>query len=410
MRQAGLASGCSVAIVAGFGVLLTVAPAIAAPSSCRNTGSYALWLDDFKRDALRDGVKARTLSHVAPYLKFSPRIVKLDRRQSFFALSFLNFSDRLASKYRIKRGPKLIKKYSRTFTRVRKEYGVPAPVIVAFWALESDFGVNMGKDHSLKSLATLAYDCRRPELFRPQLLAALKIIQRGDLRAQDMIGSWAGELGQTQFLPTHYLNHAVDFDGDGRRNLLKSVPDVMASTAAYLRHIGWKPGQPWLQEVRVPGRMKWSEADLAIRHPRATWVKWGIRSAHGQALPKDALAASLLLPMGRSGPAFLAYDNFRVYLEWNKSLVYATTAAYLATRMAGAPAMQRGPKSLVHYGYKETLAVQRLLVQRGYDVGGVDGKMGVQTRAALKAAQLKYGLPADSYPSPRLIARLRKGR
>ncbi len=410
MRQTGLLSGGCVVGVAALMLWLGAAPALATPTSCRNTGNFSRWLTQFKKEARAKGVTGRTISSAAPYLTFSQRIVNLDRRQSFFALSFLKFSDRLASNHRIRRGPKLIKKHRRTFARVKKDYGVPASVIVAFWALESDFGVNMGKVSSLRSLTTLAYDCRRPELFRPELLAALRIIQRGDLRASDMIGSWAGELGQTQFLPTHYFNHAVDYDGDGRRNLLKSVPDVMASTAAFLRHIGWKPGQPWLREVRVPARMKWSQADLTIRHPRATWVSWGVRAAHGRALPQDKVPASLLLPMGRQGPAFLAYDNFRVYLEWNKSLVYATTAAYLATRMAGAPKMRRGPKGLAHYDYKQALVIQRLLVRRGYDVGGVDGKMGVQTRAALKAAQIKYGLPADSYPSAQLISRLRRRR
>jgi len=319
----------------------------------------------------------------------------------------LSFAKRVIMPYRMKRGKQLIKKHARIFSKIKKEFGVPAEVIVAFWALESDFGASMGKDRSLRSLATLAYDCRRPELFRPELMAALKIIERGDLRASDMIGSWAGELGQTQFLPTHYFNHAVDYDGDGRRNLLRSVPDVLGSTAKYLVHIGWQANEPWLEEVRVPGRMQWAEADLTIKHSRATWAKWGVRRRNGKALPNDDKIASLHLPMGRKGPAFLAYPNFSIYTEWNNSLTYATAAAYFATRLGGAPLVHPGRGKVDNFDHKKIRELQRLLARRGYDVGGIDGTLGVKSRAAVKALQLKNGLPADSYPDNRLLQRLR---
>ncbi len=407
-----LAVGTALTLWIGLGIGLASAEAVAAPArNCRNTQSFAAWLSGFLAEARRAGVSERTLRAAKPYLKYSRRIVAIDRGQRIFALSFLQFAKRLIPKYRIVRGRKLIRKYARTFARIERRYGVPAPVIVAFWGLESDFGANSGKDKSLTALATLAYDCRRPELFRPQLLAALKIIDRGDLRPAEMIGSWAGELGQTQFLPEHYLNHAVDFDGDGRRNLLKSVPDVLASTAAYLKAIGWRRGEPWLEEVRIPSQLPWKEADIAIQHPRRYWARLGVRRANGQSLPGDSLPASLLLPMGRFGPAFLAYPNFLVYLEWNNSLNYSTTAAYYATRLAGAPAMRLGrARSLPAFGYKETRVLQSLLNRRGFAAGEVDGKLGRQTRAAVKRAQLHYGLPADSYPTPELIARLRRGR
>lgn len=382
-------------------------PVWAAPSSCKNTGSYSRWLEGFKKEAAANGVSRSTIRAALSDVPFDPRIIKLDRRQSFFSQNFLQFSSRLVSNYRLKRGPQLIKKYRKTFARIDKQFGVPAPVIVGLWALESDFGANMGKDRSLRSLATLAYDCRRPELFRPELMAALKIIDRGDLRPSEMIGSWAGELGQTQFLPSHYFNHGVDYDGDGRRNLIKSTPDLLASTANFLRHLGWKRGKPWLQEVRVPRRLDWKEADITIQHPRSTWRRWGVSYVNGKALPNDNLGASLLLPMGRSGPAFLAYDNFKIYLEWNNSLVYGTTAAYLATRIAGAPRVGRGRGEVAEFGYKKIRQLQSLLSRRGYDVGGVDGKMGVKTRAAVKAEQIKLGLPADSYPTPKLLSLLR---
>ena len=193
-------------------------------------------------------------------------------------------------------------------------------MITAFWGLESDFGAGQGKDQAIKSLATLAYDCRRSEMFRGHLFDALRLIERGDLRADEMIGSWAGELGQTQMMPSEYMAHAVDYDGDGQRNLIRSVPDVIGSTGKYLVHLGWKRGEPWLQEVRVPANLPWKEADLTIQHPRSQWASWGVTRADGRSLPNDNLPASLVLPMGRFGPAFLAYDNFQVYLKWNQSL------------------------------------------------------------------------------------------
>ena len=223
-----------------------------------------------------------------------------------------------------------------------KQWGIPAPVITAFWALESDFGSGMGKLPVLRSLTTLAYDCRRGDMFRAELLDALRIIDRGDLVPAEMIGSWAGELGQTQFLPSHYFKQAVDYDGDGRRNLMRSAPDIIASTSAFITSLGWQKGQPWLEEVRLPATMAWEQADLQTQHPRSHWAKAGITKANGQPLQADAQPASLLLLMGRNGPAFLAYPNFRIFTEWNQSLNYATTAAYLATRIAGAPPMSRG--------------------------------------------------------------------
>jgi lytic murein transglycosylase len=283
-------------------------------------------------------------------------------------------------------------------------------VIVAFWGLESDFGGNMGKEQTLRSLTSLAYDCRRSDLFRQQLMAALRIIERGDLSPSEMIGSWAGELGQTQFLPAHYYDFGVDYDGDGRRNLLRSVPDVLASTANYIAHLGWRRGEPWLQEVRVPARLAWDQADLEIRHPRSQWASWGVTLADGRPLPPGNLPASLLLPMGRFGPAFLAYSNFQVYLKWNQSLVYSTSAAYFANRLAGASVMQRPSVAVPGLSFEQNREMQQLLARRGYDVGKIDGILGQKTRVAVKAMQIKFGLAADSYPTAELLERLRSGR
>jgi hypothetical protein len=209
-----------------------------------------------------------------------------------------------------------------------------------------------------------------------------------------------------QFVPTEYFATAVDYDGDGKRNLVRSVPDVLASSAALLKKHGWQGGQPWLEEVRVPADMPWPEADLAIKHPRSQWAAWGVMKADGGALPADGVRAALLLPMGRLGPAFLAYANFGVYTLWNESLVYATTAAYFATRLAGAPPVRRG--SAAAPSRAEIKEVQERLKQLGHDVGGVDGIIGANTRAAVKAVQQQLGLPADSYPDPTFLTALRR--
>jgi lytic murein transglycosylase len=318
----------------------------------------------------------------------------------------VEFSGRMVADYRMKQGRNLLKKHADTFGRIEGEFGVPGPVIVGFWGLETDFGANLGDFNTLNALATLAYDCRRPEKFHPELLAALKIIDRGDLKPSEMKGAWAGEVGQTQFVPSYYFDFAVDYDGDGKRNLVKSTPDVLASSANLLKHHGWRAGEPWLEEVRVPSEMSWAEADLAIKHARSEWGAWGVTKADGEALPADGMQASLLLPMGRLGPAFLAYQNFDVYTRWNQSLVYATTAAYFATRLAGAPPLHKGTAQAP--SREQVQAAQKKLQQLGYDVGKVDGVIGALTRAAVKAVQQQLGLPADSYPDPAFLAALGK--
>jgi len=214
-------------------------------------------------------------------------------------------------------------------------------------------------------------------------------------------------VGQFQFVPTVYYRYAVDFDGDGRRNLISNTPDALASAANYLDGLGWKAGQPWLEEVRVPANLPWDQADVTIKKPRSFWAQHGVTYRSGKPIPSDNMPAGLLLPMGRNGPAFLAYPNFDVYLEWNKSLVYTTTAGYYATRLAGAPALDPGGGPVDSLSLAETKELQQILAKRGFDVGKFDGVLGAATRDAIRAMQIKYGLPADGYPSAELLNRLR---
>jgi lytic murein transglycosylase len=371
--------------------------------------AFDRWLEDFKREAVSQGVSRAVADSALAGVTFDPGIVSRDRGQGVFSQSFLQFAGRMADGYRLGTGAAKLKQHAATLARAEQQFGVPPQVIVSLWALESDFGEDNGKLPVLRSLLTLAYDCRRPDMFREELIYALKVVQRGDLTPAQMIGAWAGEMGQTQFSPSAYFKYAVDYDGDGRCDLLHSAPDVIASTANLLAQNGWKRGQPWLQEVRVPANLPWEEADLKVKHPRSQWAAWGVTLANGSALPNDNLPASLLLLMGRFGPAFLVYDNFDVFLEWNASLVYATTAAYFATRLAGAPKAYPGKAPAPTLPPQQVLELQTLLAQHGFEIDKPDGKLGLATRAAVRQAQIKLGLPADSYPTVELIARLRGG-
>ena len=387
-------------------LLIGTPTAALAQANCKNTANFDAWLAAFKKEALAKGISQNALAAASPYMVLEQRILNIDRSQKFFAQDFLEISTKMLPSGRLTGGAAKIKQYRDLFNREEKEFGVPASVITAFWGLESDFGVGQGKDQSIKSLTTLAYDCRRPDLFREQLLYALKVIDRGDLTAAEMRGPWAGELGQLQFIPGHYYDFGVDFDGDGKINLLKSSPDALASAANYLASLGWKRGQPWLEEVKVPQEnFPWDQADLAIKLPRSKWASLGVKGVGGP-LKSDALPASLVLPMGRFGPAFLAYPNFDAFLGWNSSLVYSTTAAYFATRLTGAPRVSQPSRPIDGLSVAEVKKLQTILAKRGYKIDKVDGVIGAQTRTAVKAVQTKLGLPADSYPTKGLLAKL----
>jgi lytic murein transglycosylase len=377
-------------------------------AQCRNSGSFERWLDGFKQEAAAQGISRAVIAAALSDVAFDPAIIKKDRGQGVFSQTFLQFAGRMADGYRIGHGANRLKSHAGLLARIEQQFGVPPPVVVSFWGLETDFGANNGNLPVLRSLATLAYDCRRPDMFREELLYALRIVERGDLAPDEMRGAWAGEIGQTQFSPQAYYKYAVDFDGDGRRELIHSVPDVLASSANLLAKNGWRRGEPWLEEVDVPANLPWDQADLKIKHPRAQWAQWGVRRADGTPLRADNMPASLHLPMGRFGPAFLAYRNFDAFLEWNQSLVYATTAAYFAARLAGAPKVGRGNGNPENLGPREIAELQRILHRLGYDVGKIDGKLGLQTRDGVKKAQMKLGLPADSYPTAELLDRLRR--
>ncbi|MBC7421226.1 MAG: lytic murein transglycosylase [Bdellovibrio sp.] len=388
--------------------LLLCAGIVNAKTECKTTEAFPVWLQKFKAEAIQQGITPETLQKVSSYLTFDPEVIARDGKQGVFQKPFLIFSDNMATTARRDKAIKLITTtYKEIFENIEKDFGVPAAPIAAFWALESDFGAFTGKFKILSAVTTLAYDCRRADMFRRQAFSAIKLVQRGDIQPEEMIGNWAGELGGTQFMSADYLESGVDYDKDGKVNLVKSVPDTLASAGNFLMKKGWRRGEPWMHEVKVPEKMNWAEADLKIKYPVSKWLQWGVKPI-GATLKDQNLMASLLLPMGRFGPAFLVYDNFRAFLGWNESVVYSSTAAFLAARITGAPPMQRGSDKLNVLNADQIKELQDQLVNQCYNVGEIDGKPGPLTKSAVKQMQIKLGLPADSYPSVELIEALKK--
>ena len=391
-------------VVAALLVAAAMIPGTAS-AACRASGDgFNAWLGGFKQQAVAAGVSPQVVDSALAGVTYDPGVIKKDRGQGVFSQTFAEFAGRMVEGYRLQQAAAKIKANADLFRRIEADYGVPPEVLAAVWGLESDFGANVGDLSTLRSLATLAFDCRRPEQFTAELIDALKIVERGDLTSSEMRGAWAGELGQTQFLASNYLRFAVDYDGDGRRNLIKSPADVLASAANLLASIGWRRGEPWLVAVEVPSNLPWEEAHLAVKKSTADWQAMGVTAAAGSIPAGDA---ALYLPMGRNGPAFLAYHNFDVYLGWNESLVYSTTAAYFATRLAGAPPLLKGNGPVEVLRAKEIQAVQQALAAAGIDPGPIDGKLGRQTREAVRDAQIRLGLPADGWPDQALLAALR---
>lgn len=366
-------------------------------------GDFETWKQGVAAEAKAAGVGPVGLDALED-ANFDERALARDRAQGVFTQTFVQFSNRMISAYRLKQGAANMKKYADVFARADQQFGVQAPVITAFWALETDFGAVQGDFHTLSALVTLSHDCRRPQLFRQQLVPLLELIDRGVLPA-DVTGAWAGEIGQTQILPSDYLARGVDGDGDGKIDLRGSAPDVIMTTANKVLSRGWKRDEPWIQEVRVPDEMPWDQTGRTNKLPLTQWAQWGITNPDGSPLVDKGLKAGLALPMGRKGPAFLTYDNFDVYLEWNQSFTYALTAANLAARLAGAPPLDpRNPEPGLDN--EQMKALQTKLEARGYDVGTVDGILGTNTREAIRKEQMRLGLPVDGWPTPELLAKL----
>ncbi|MBL4749920.1 MAG: lytic murein transglycosylase [Amylibacter sp.] len=371
---------------------------------------FQRWVKSFRAVALKNGVTARTYDRAFRGVKLNARVVKLDRKQAEFSREIWDYLDTATSPKRVKNGKAMLVKYKKTLARIEQKYGVDREVVLAVWGLESSYGKNMGDINIIEALATLAYDGRREKFGRQQLLEALRIIQRGDITPDRMMGSWAGAMGHTQFIPTSYQAFAQDFDGDGKRNVWdpRDPSDALASTANYFKKSGWTKNQPWGVEVKLPKDFYYGNASLKVKATPARWNELGLRLIRGGKIPNHG-KGSVFLPAGSDGPAFIVFKNFQVIKRYNNANSYAMAVGHLADRIKGggyfAQEWPRGPGALK---LDEKLEVQKLLNRAGYDLGEPDGIIGPKTIDAVTAIQVSWGQQPSGKADQEFLKVLRK--
>ena len=367
---------------------------------------FARWVAAFEDSARAGGVDDATLHVAFDDAHYVPRAVSSDRAQPEFTRTVWDYLDMIVSPDRVQRGQRKLAETQAELAAAQARYGVPQATIVAIWGMESDYGRNFGDVPTIDALATLGFEGRREAWARQQLMATLKILQSGDITREHMIGSWAGAMGQTQFIPTAFLSFAVDADGDGKRDIWGSMADVTASTANFLAGSGWQSGQPWGAEVKLPEGFDAGHADDAIRQTSTQWAAEGVQTLDGAPLP-DIADGAIFQPAGARGPAFLVGPNFRTLLRYNNSTSYALAVSLLAQRIAGGPGVQGSwPREEQPLSRDQVKTMQAALNDRGFAAGTPDGQVGPATRQALRAWQRSLGLPADGFPTLELLAKL----
>ncbi|MBK5947122.1 murein transglycosylase [Rhodobacter veldkampii DSM 11550] len=370
--------------------------------------SLDLWITGFRPRALTAGITPTTFDRAMTGIRYNPKVIERDRNQSEFTKAIWEYLDTAVSDTRIDNGRRALAEHGAVLRQIEARYGVEKEVVAAVWGMESSYGSFRGKTQVLPALATLAHDGRRGAFFEQQLIAALKIVQAGDVAPEAMTGSWAGAMGHTQFIPTSYLSFAVDFTGDGRRDIWSDNPaDALASTAAYLARSGWVKGQPWGVEVQLPQGFDFTEAGKKVKKSAADWAALGVRGVDGGRVP-DHGTASILLPAGARGPAFMIFGNFTAISRYNSADSYVIGVGHLSDRLAGrGPIRSPWPRGDRALNLAERQELQQRLTGAGFDTQGTDGKIGPNTVAAIEAFQRARGLTADGYPSAALLAMLR---
>ncbi len=377
-----------------------------AAETTANPPEFAECIVRLKGTALERGISRAVVERDLAAVNYVERVIELDRKQPEFSESFATYFERRVTEDRIVRGRALLAEHGQLLSRISQEFGVPAQYLVAFWGLETNFGGFFGKMPVLDSLATLACDPRRSEYFTGELINALKIIDEGSITAQRMQGSWAGAMGHTQFMPSVFLRYALDYDGDGKRDLWGSLPDALASAANFLRGIGWEQEQRWGREVSLPKNFPYENAGLATSLPLRQWQALGVRQTSGANLPNEDMQASLLVPTGHEGPAFLVYDNFHVIMRWNRAEAYALAVGHLADRINGAGALKHQPVQAPRLSREQVVTLQTTLNEKGFAAGEPDGVLGPGTRAAISRYQKSGKQVADGFISKSLLEEL----
>lgn len=383
-------------------------PVLVQASASGSQAGLQRWIAGFRGRALSAGISASVFDAAMTGASYDPDIIRRDRTQSEFTKTIWDYLDTAASDARVTNGRAALAKHRSVLERIEARYGVEKEVVTAIWGLESAYGTFRGTTPTLGALATLAYDGRRGAFFEAQLLAGLKILQSGDTTPARMQGSWAGAMGHTQFMPTSYLDHAVDFTGDGKRDIWSDDPtDALASTAAYLASFGWTKGMPWGVEVTLPQGFDYAETGERVKKPVAGWQAQGVRQVDGADLP-DHGPASILLPAGAQGVAFLIFANFQVIERYNSADAYVIAVGHLADRIGGAAPFKAGwPRQDRALSFDERIELQERLTRAGFSTEGIDGKIGPNTIAAVRGFQRAKGLIPDGYASLEILKRLR---
>ena len=405
----GALASCAGPMNRAPGGMTGASPVTPAPIPAASAGDEAglqNFVQSFRSRAVASGVSPATYDRAMRIARYNPEVIRLDRKQAEFSRPVWLYLDSAVSDVRITTGRQKLAQLSPVLSQIEARYGVPREIVLAVWGMESNFGANRGKMQIIPSLATLAYDGRRGEMFQNQLIAALRILQAGDTDPEHMLGSWAGAMGHTQFMPTSYLDYAVDFTGDGRRDIWSDDPtDSLASTANYLRRNGWVPGQAWGAEVQLPQGFNMGLGGKGTR--RSDWAAQGVRRMGGGALPGGN--GSIIMPAGANGPAFLILDNFRSILRYNNSDNYALGVAFLGERIAGRAGIQGSwPRNDRALSTGERQEIQQRLRAKGFYQGEIDGLFGSATMESVAAYQRSIGVTPDGYPTSILLGQLRR--
>ena len=367
---------------------------------------FALWVADFCTTARAAGIDEQTIQSAFKDVHLLPRVIALDRAQPEYTRTVWNYLDSAVSAQRISRGQEKLLQLRAKVAPIAARYGVPIEILYAFWGIESNFGSDVGDIPTIDALSTLGFDGRRAQWARAELMAALKILQNHGIERSRMLGSWAGAMGQTQFMPTVFLAYAIDADGDGLSDLWGSIADVMASTANFIAKSGWQVGEPWGVEVRLPRGFDYARADMDVMLSSSAWASQGVQSMDGSQLPVMA-DAFIMLPAGARGPAFLVGANFHTILQYNNATSYALAVGLLAQSLAGGPTVQAAwPRDILAMSTSQLLALQTALNERGIDSGTPDGLLGPATQRGIRQYQQSQGLPADGFPTLEILQRL----